>query len=275
VEPTPALPIGRTEAAAADAATPSDRSERPFTPWRERRGPAYPDDDLRSFGRDAQELPATLWDDTKATFTDPFALTGLALAGAAGIVLSDSEADACVADHYREHGPQLSHCLDEIGDVGGHPGLHFALAGTMYFSSLAAADVRNYEVSKTLLNALAVNGVTTLALKGLAHTDTPNGGEHGWPSGHTSSSFALASVMHRAYGPVAGVPLYAFAGFVGYQRIDSGVHDLGDVASGALIGLAIGHAVAANHEVRVGGFAVVPWADPTTGTTGLALTRSW
>ena len=162
-----------------------------------------------------------------------------------------------------------------VGDVGGNPGLHFGVAGAMYFASLANGDVKTYETSKALINALAINGLTTLALKGLAHTDSPNGDPFGWPSGHTSSTFCLATVMHEAYGPVVGVPLFIFASFVGYERIDARNHDFNDVISGAIIGIAIGHAVMKNHQPKILGFEVIPWSDPANNSVGIALVKEF
>ena len=272
------LELGRYMAVTVGAEEPAGGDEPaglPYVHWRQRRGPAYPGDLWHSFGRDVKELVPTMWDDTVATFTDPWALIGLGLAGASGIAICASDADDCVADHYTEHGSQLSKCGDMIGDVGGNPGLHFAFAGAMYFTSLARDDVRNYEVSKALINALAINGLTTVALKGIVRTDSPNGDPFGWPSGHTSSTFCLATVMHEAYGPWVGVPLFAFASFVGYERVDARNHDFSDVISGAFLGIAIGHAVMQNHKPQVFGFELTPWADPNTNTVGLALIREF
>ncbi len=197
--------------------------------WSERRGPAYGSDWLRSLGRDAKEMPLTMLDDAGATVTDPWSLVGFALAGAAGIVVNASGSDNRVQDHFERRGSQLNTFWDSVGDAGGNPGAHFALAGAMYFASLATEDVKAYETSKTLLNALALNGLTTLALKGAARTHSPNGDPCGWPSGHTSSSFCLATVMHETYGPWVGLPLFAFASYVGYERIDARNHDFSDV----------------------------------------------
>ncbi len=246
-----------------------------FVPWAQRRGPAYPGDFWRSFGRDAKELPATLWDDTKATAVQPFSWVCFGLAGAAGIALQGDNGDNQVAHHFTKNGSQLNSFWDSVGDAGGNPATHFAVAGAGYFLSLARGDTKTYEVSKTLLNALAINGLSTLALKAATQTESPNGDKYGWPSGHTSSSFCFAAVMDQAYGPWVGVPLYGFASFVGYERIDARNHDFSDVISGALIGLAIGHAVAGNHQPRIFAMDVIPYINPANGATGLALAKQW
>jgi hypothetical protein len=244
-------------------------------PWKDRYGPAYPNDVWRSFTRDMTELPATMWDDAKATFTDKWTLIGLSAAAAVGVALDVANTNGCVGDHFRENRSQLNTFWDNVGDVGGNPGLHFAVAGAMYFSSFYNNDKTTYEVSKTLINALAINGLTTLALKGITNTESPNGDDFGWPSGHTSSTFCFATVMHEAYGPWVGVPLFAFASYVGYERIDARNHDFNDVISGALIGIFIGHAVYQNHQPKIFGMDVIPYTDPQRGTVGLALSKSW
>jgi len=254
----------------AEAAT----AKRAFVPYAERRGPAYPGDCLTSFGRDAKELLPMVWGDTKAVFTNPCGLVFMGLAIGAGAALHGENGDDDVADHYTRHGHQLNKFWDNVGDVGGNPGFHFAIAGTLYFTGLARGDTKTYEVAKTMLSALSITGLTTVALKGIANTDSPNGDPLGWPSGHTSSSFCMAAVLYESYGPWVGMPAYAFATFVGYERIDARNHDFSDVISGALIGMAIGHLVAQNHKPKIMGMDLVPYTDDR-GAFGLALAKSW
>jgi len=281
VPPQPTfLALGRqlAETPQASETRPAEAQTQPgkgqFVPWRKRRGPAYPGDFWRSFGRDAKELLPTVWDDTKATFTNTASLLGFGLAIASAVAIDMAGWNGCVADHFHKNGSQLNDFWDSVGDVGGNPGTHFAVAGAMYFTSLAGNHTKTYEVSKTLINALSINGITTLAGKAIAQSRSPNGDSHGWPSGHTSSTFCFATVMYEAYGPWVGVPLMGFAAFVGYERIDAENHDFNDVISGALIGIAIGHAVSKNHQARIFGFDVMPYADPR-GAAGVALTKKW
>ena len=246
-------------------------------PWRGRRGPAYPGDFWHSLGRDALEMPATLWDDTKATVTNRPALALIGLSGLAGAVVHNNWDDD-VERHFgygpRGHGSQLNSEWDGIGGFFGSPAFHLPLAGAMYVTSLMREDVENYEKAKTFINALALNGMVTLGLKAAVRTESPNGDKHGWPSGHTSSSFCLAVVAYEEYGPWVGIPLLGFATFVGYERVDARNHDLSDVVSGAMIGIAIGHAVSRNHQGRLMGMTLVPYTHPE-GAAGLALYKRW
>ncbi|MFF8833811.1 phosphatase PAP2 family protein [Streptomyces sp. NPDC015130] len=58
-----------------------------------------------------------------------------------------------------------------------------------------------------------------------------------FPSGHTASAVAFAAAVGSVL-PGAGVPLGVLAGAVGYSRVHTGVHYPGDVAAGAVLGVA-------------------------------------
>ncbi len=100
-----------------------------------------------------------------------------------------------------------------------------------------------------------------MGLKLLINDDTPNGKDLAWPSGHTSSSFAVASVLHDLYGPEVGIPAYLGAGFVGYRMMDAGDHWASDVLFGAVLGYMVGHHVAGKyHDIEVAGFDLIPFS---------------
>ncbi|WP_329124066.1 phosphatase PAP2 family protein [Streptomyces sp. NBC_01353] len=58
-----------------------------------------------------------------------------------------------------------------------------------------------------------------------------------FPSGHTASAVAFATAVGVVL-PVAAVPLGVLASAVGYSRVHTGVHYPGDVAAGAVLGVA-------------------------------------
>jgi undecaprenyl-diphosphatase len=97
------------------------------------------------------------------------------------------------------------------------------------------------------LTAAVVNGVLK-PLLGRRRPDAPAGPVHesirvrmpvtrSFPSGHTAAAFAFATSAGRALPPVA-LPLGALAAAVGYSRVHTGVHFAGDVAGGAVCGVA-------------------------------------
>jgi len=166
--------------------------------------------------------------------------------------------------------------FDETIQLLGNPGVHFAGAGVVWLTSTLTKDAKQHEFAKTLGQALAVNGLTTLGLKAATNTHAPDGEGMAWPSGHTSSAFTAAAVINEYYGPWAGVPSLALAGLVGYQRLDSRVHDFSDVVFGAVLGYVVGSSIARDNRAELPqlfGMEVVPYADPETGSAGIALMK--
>jgi undecaprenyl-diphosphatase len=62
---------------------------------------------------------------------------------------------------------------------------------------------------------------------------------YSFPSGHAVVAFACAIVIAFAV-PRLRWPLYALAAIIGFSRVYVGVHYPGDVAAGAVIGVALG-----------------------------------
>jgi len=230
---------------------------------------------LPTLGRDLIDWPGAIIDDVQATGTSGVSWVLFAAAGAGGAALANTDADDKVTDHYEKHGSQLGSFADDFGEISGNTALHFSLAGSAYVAGLAFQHDRTYRTAKTMFNALALTGVTTLGLKAAVNAKRPNGDRGAWPSGHASSSFCFATVICHEYGLWPGAGAYALATFTAYQRIDSKYHHLSDVVSGALIGVAFGHAVAENHTPEILGMDVAPYVDPHTGAIGLALIKQW
>lgn len=168
--------------------------------------------------------------------------------------------------------------LDETIQIIGNPSTHFIGTGMLWLGSAATRDLKNHEVAQSLTQALCVNGITTMVLKLSTNTRGPDTDNRAWPSGHTSSAFTVAAVVNEYYGPWVGLPSLALAGLVGYQRIDSRVHDFSDVVFGAMLGYVVGTSIAKDQKAEfpeLFGMKVVPYSDPGTGATGLALWKSW
>lgn len=74
-------------------------------------------------------------------------------------------------------------------------------------------------------------------------------GPNSFPSGHTTSAFALATSFTMAFPHwYVAVPAYLYAGSVGYSRMRMGVHYPSDVLTGALIGVGSAYAGKKLHQ---------------------------
>lgn len=108
--------------------------------------------------------------------------------------------------------------------------------------AVALADL----AADSLAGALkAATGVERPSLR-YAHPDVlvavPR--DSSFPSGHTSTSFACATVL-SVFVPRAAPAFYLLALAIGFSRIYVGVHWPLDVLGGAVLGLAVGLAVTA------------------------------
>jgi len=146
-----------------------------------------------SFTTDLFNLPDEIIEDSITTFSKSDNLIPLMLAGSASIAMHNTNADDNIAGDFDVH-PSFKGFPDKSFDLIGGPGFHFAVTGLWYALSVENGDDFNKHRAWTMMRALSVTGMTTLALKAARNNKTPNGKSWAWPSGHTSSSFTVASV---------------------------------------------------------------------------------
>jgi membrane-associated phospholipid phosphatase len=76
-------------------------------------------------------------------------------------------------------------------------------------------------------------------LKYTVHRDRPDHSNNkSFPSGHSASAFATATVLQRYYGWKVGVPAYALGSYVALARMSWNRHHATDVVMGAGFGIA-------------------------------------
>lgn len=184
--------------------------------------------------------PGILADFTSPITTEarnPF-FKGCLLTGAL-LIFEDQIIDPAQADTVEDKPLRSS---AKYGDWAGQgiPNLLYAsgalLVGYANDSTLA------YRRAKHMALATGYSGLTAQMLKNIVREPRPN--DHNdrasFPSGHTTTAFAFASVIGMDHGWQWGVPAYAMALFVGFSRMNDNKHYIHDVTSGATIGLGYG-----------------------------------
>jgi membrane-associated phospholipid phosphatase len=115
-----------------------------------------------------------------------------------------------------------------------------------------------------LLRSAAVSGALTYAIKLSVRRKRPAGNCCAFPSGHSSGTFAFASVLWRHLGWKAAVPTYTVASYVAISRLHENVHFLSDVVFGAAVGIISGRAVT-HHDRHFYGMQIQPMPVPGGG----------
>ncbi|MEV6883688.1 phosphatase PAP2 family protein [Streptomyces sp. NPDC051135] len=143
--------------------------------------------------------------------------------------------------------PALDRALRRLSHAADHSKVSLGIAAAL---SLSGARARRAALVGVAAVAVA-SASTNLLGKHLVHrarpdreaarvtTDryVPMPASASFPSGHTAAAVAFATAVGVVL-PEAAVPLGALASAVGYSRVHTGVHYPGDVAAGAVLGIA-------------------------------------
>jgi undecaprenyl-diphosphatase len=110
------------------------------------------------------------------------------------------------------------------------------------FIAVALADLAADSLAAALKAATSIDRPPLRYVHPKALVALPSGSS--FPSGHTSTSFACATVL-SFFVPRAAPAFYLLALAIGFSRIYVGVHWPLDVVGGAVLGVAVGLAVTA------------------------------
>ena len=228
------------------------------------------------FFDDVKALPGLLWTDAKSLVTWQNAIVLGAATGAA-VAIRDN-LDQRVRQETAEHPSRWGEGSTVLRQFGEYTYQLPVLAG-VYAAGLWTQDDKLHEFSLSVLSAYGLSATATVAIKGVTNTTRPSdqfeNGHYGFPSYHTSSTFAIAGCLDEYYGWKAGVPAYVLAGLVGWSRIDQREHDLSDVLFGAVLGAVIGKTVAAAHLDRHSGLKIAPYYDLRNQATGISVEKRY
>jgi len=218
-----------------------------------------------SYALDANYLKS-YWTVTKKIPTGParwkagewIAFSGV-VAGGVALYFYDDEIRQWIQRNPSETKDNVSYYALQPWGSGLYPA---ALFGGFYIYGLAAQDLKARQVAMGGLQAFVMAGVTTQIIKHLTHRHRPYDDDpsdptnwegpsfKGWthtsfPSGHTSTAFALAALLSSVYKDKVwvGIASYTIATGVAWSRVYDNDHWPTDVFIGAALGFAIGKTV--------------------------------
>ena len=188
---------------------------------------------FQNFVRDAKRLPSKE--------------TALTLGIGGGLALAVHPADDYVYEHATANGPRP---FFKLGSTLGDGWAQVGFAVGSYGTGLIAKNRELTHFGSDLIRAQVLNVVVTQGVKFSVQRERPEGStshSYSFPSGHTSSAFATATVVWRHYGWKAGVPASLVGAWVGASRVQLGKHYLSDVVFGAAVGAVSGRSVTIGH----------------------------
>jgi membrane-associated phospholipid phosphatase len=220
---------GKPEAGAPDTVTPTSSSPFDLQPralpagrqpgvWRDLFGNTW---------RDVRNLPS------QQTFR------WLAIGGVAALSTrpADSHVGRSLSTAWQLHEP-----LEPGAFIGSTP-LQLGLSAATYAVGRASHSPRMTAVGSHLFRAQLLAQGLTIAVKESVRRRRPEGSGFAFPSGHTTVSFASATVLQQHFGWRVGAPAYALASYVAMSRVQMQRHYLSDVAFGAALGIAAGRTI--------------------------------
>jgi hypothetical protein len=160
----------------------------------------------------------------------------------------------------------LHHTLGAGAFIGGPP-LQLGVAMATYSIGHAFHLPCVVSVGADLVGAQLLSQALTFGMKQSFRRARPEGMGFSFPSGHTTASFATATVLQRYFGWKVGIPAYAVASYVAASRVQNRRHYLSDVAFGAALGMVAGRTatIGSTHRVQLAPIA-------TAGGGGVGVT---
>jgi membrane-associated phospholipid phosphatase len=243
-----------------------------------------------TIGREVSDGALRLGNETVDLLATPFQLKNgnifitLGVAGAVGLTYTY---DRQIREKLTAHPTRSLDRATDAGSLAGDPFLHLGFAALVYGGAIMADSAKWKETGEMIGEALILADASTFIIKEASGRGrpiaTPSKGDFkpfgfqkdydSMPSMHTSSSFALASVLAATSENVAvKVLYYGAASFVGFSRAYQNKHWASDVVLGAALGELCGRVVTSFHAGR-SRVALAPQA--YEGGAGLALVGKW
>ncbi len=129
------------------------------------------------------------------------------------------------------------------GEIAGGFLVQTGAAVATYAIGRTTHSTKVTSIGASLFRAQVVSQTVTQGIKFAARRTRPDGTVLSFPSGHSATAFATATVLQSELGWKVGVPAYGAAAWVAASRMQAKRHYLSDVIAGATIGIMAGRSV--------------------------------
>ena len=203
------------------------------------------------------------WNEVKSKWLSPLqdrhSRYILATGGALTLVLATNKGGLVYPLQEEVSGKKPLGQWSKFGDIMGQTVPNVIYMSSMYLHHKSTSNENSLMRAKVMFDTTAFTGLTTLVLKGVFGERRPNKSNHySFPSGHTSTATAFATIVALEHEWYWGVSAGALATLVGYSRINDNAHYIHDVVFGATLGLAYGVAFKKLYQTD-SNFGMVPF----------------
>jgi membrane-associated phospholipid phosphatase len=218
-------------------------------------------DSLNGGTRIDKQYIFSYWHDTKAIVKEPFhwkARQWSAFAGIVGVGIIAYAYDQEIYDFFAQNNSNASENISKYVIEPWGSGLYsIPLLAGIYLTS--SGESRHRRIALTGVKAYLLSGGAAVVSKHLFHRHRPDDDDPpdprkwegpfpfttnytSFPSGHTTTAFAIATVLAMGYPDKlwVGMTSYTLASLVAVSRIHDGKHWGSDVVAGAALGFFIG-----------------------------------
>ena len=137
------------------------------------------------------------------------------------------------------NGFNIPTALFESGNTIGQFAFQTVAGFATYGVAKSIGNQRAANVGRDIVRAQLLSQAMVQTLKHTVRRERPDGSNNAaFPSGHSASAFATATVLHRHYGWKVGGPAYALGGYIALARMAWNRHHATDVVMGAGFGIA-------------------------------------
>ena len=168
------------------------------------------------------------------------------------------------------NGFNIPTALFQSGNAMGQFAFQATAGFATYGIAKAVGNQKAAVVGRDVVRAQILSQVLVQTLKYSVRRERPDRSNNkSFPSGHSASAFATATVLQRHYGWKVGAPAYALGGYIALARMAWNRHHATDVVMGAGFGIASARTVTmslAKSQFSVG-------VQPTTGGASLNFTK--
>lgn len=137
------------------------------------------------------------------------------------------------------NGFNIPTALFESGNAIGQFAFQATAGLATYGVARAIGNDKAATVGRDIVRAQVLSQVLVQTVKYTVRRERPDRSNRtSFPSGHSASAFATATVLQRHYGWKIGVPAYALGGYIALARMAWNRHHATDVVMGAGFGIA-------------------------------------